>query len=321
MPAITVENTLALPRLIPEPSARSRSARIVTAHFSRGGAGLPVWRPFHALDPRVTDPFYLLAQGGPFNFDPGKALGSGTTWHPHRGFETVSYIIDGEIAHQDSFGGGGLIKGGDLEWMTAGSGILHDEQPSERFVASGGWSHMIQLWVNLPGALKMIPPRYQAIEQTKLCLFTSSDGGALIRLISGRLLDVVGPAQTHTPIFFAHATLSAGAEVTMPWNPQYNALAFVLGGEGYVGPDRHPIAAHELALCGEGDAVTIGANSRQQADVPNLDVLLIGGLPIQEPIAHRGPFVMNTEAELRKAFEDFEAGKMGVIPAVAPPPR
>jgi redox-sensitive bicupin YhaK (pirin superfamily) len=315
VPAITVDDVLVLPRVArPKPSARARHARVFTAHFSRGGAGLPIWRPFHSLDPSVTDPFYLVAQGGPLEFTPGAALGSGTSWHPHRGFETVSYIIDGEIRHQDSFGGGGLIKSGDIEWMTAGSGILHDEQPSDAFVHSGGWSHMIQVWVNLPAALKMVPPRYQAIEKERLGLFTSHDGGALIRLISGRIGDRVGPAQTRTPIVLAHVTLSPGSELAMEWNPGYSALAFVLSGRGYVGSDRQPVRDHELAVYGDGETLIVGANAAQALDVRGLELLLLGGAPLREPVAHRGPFVMSTEAELRQAYEDYAAGRMGTVP-------
>jgi redox-sensitive bicupin YhaK (pirin superfamily) len=317
MPAITVENPLVLPRLsVPEPETVARPVfKVVPARHAVEGAGFEVWRPFPGgVDAHLGDPFFLLDQLGPVEYAPNEAVGA--PWHPHRGFETVTYVIDGVVAHHDSNGGGGVIGEGDTQWMTAGSGILHDEVPTEAFVRSGGRTHGVQLWVNLPAALKLSPPRYQAITGDELTLLTSDDGGALVRLIAGDLAGHHGPGDTHTPITYAHASISPGAQLDVAWNPAFNALGYVLSGRGYAGPDRHPVDAHQLVIFGDGDSVSIGAAPSQPHDSPNLEVLLLGGLPIREPIAHYGPFLMNTREEIIQAVEDFQAGRMGTIPAV-----
>src|SRR2546423_1660482 len=214
MPAITVENPLVLPRLArPRPASVSRPVlRTIPAQYAVEGAGFQVWRPFPGgVDLHATDPFLLLDQLGPTYNAPGEAKGA--PWHPHRGFETVTYLLDGEVAHHDTNGGGGVIGEGDTQWMTAGGGILHDELPTERVYRSGGLTHGVQLWVNLPSALKMTPPRYQAITGDALRLLTSDDGGALIRLIAGDIAGFEGPGVTHTPITYAHVTLAPGAEL------------------------------------------------------------------------------------------------------------
>ena len=316
MPAVTVENTLVLPRLrTPAPDARTRPvATVAPAVHAVEGAGFEVWRPFPGrVDATVADPFFLLDQLGPVDYAPNEAVGA--PWHPHRGFETVTYVIDGVVAHHDSNGGGGVIGEGDTQWMTAGSGILHDEVPTETFVRNGGRTHGVQLWVNLPAALKFSPPRYQAIVGGELTLLTSADGGALVRLIAGDLDGHAGPGVTHTPITYAHVSLSPGAQVTVPWNPAFNAMAYVLGGHGYVGDERRPLDQHELAVFGPGDSITIGAADVQTEEFANLEILLLGGLPIREPIAHYGPFLMNTRDEVLEAIEDFNAGRMGSVPA------
>jgi quercetin 2,3-dioxygenase len=320
MPAITVDDLLVLPRLrAVGAEARVRPvASVVAAHHAIEGAGFEVWRPFPGgADPHVTDPFFLLDQLGPVGYAPHEAKGA--PWHPHRGFETVTYVLDGEIAHHDSNGGGGVIGEGDTQWMTAGAGILHDEVPTEVFLRNGGRSHGVQLWVNLPAALKFTPPRYQAITGDGLTLLSSPDGGALVRLIAGDLDGHAGPGSTHTPITYAHASVSPGAQVEVAWDPTYNAMAYVLTGRGYAGRERRPVDAHQLVLFGPGDAVTIGAAEHQPDDSPNLEVLLLGGLPIREPIAHHGPFLMNTRQQLIEAFDDFQAGRLGTIPALVTP--
>ena len=232
MAAITVDDTLVLPR-IPGPDRAVSTPRpvadVITAHRQTEGAGFSVRRPFPgALSMVQSDPFLLLDHIGPQINAPDEAKGA--PWHPHRGFETVSYILDGEIAHHDTNGGGGVIGEGDTQWMTAGAGILHDELPTERVYRNGGPSHAVQLWVNLPPALKMTPPRYQSITRDALRLLTSPDGGALIRLIAGDIAGFAGPGVTHTPITYAHVTLAPGAEVSVPWNPAFNAMAYVLTG-------------------------------------------------------------------------------------------
>jgi quercetin 2,3-dioxygenase len=316
MPAITVDDTLVLPRLPrPEATATPRPvAQVVDAHHAIEGAGFEVWRPFPGpVDSHLADPFYLLDQLGPVDY--AALEPTGAPWHPHRGFETVTYLIDGVLAHHDSNGGGGIIGEGDTQWMTAGSGILHDEVPTEEFFRSGGRSHGVQLWVNLPAALKFSPPRYQAITAADLRLATSSDGGALVRLIAGDLGGIEGPGVTHTPITYAHVSLSPGAQLEVPWNPTFSAMAYVLTGRGYAGSERRPLDEHQLAVFGPGDSLVVGAADSQPTDSPNLEVLLLGGLPIREPIVQYGPFLMNTKAEILTAIEDFNAGRMGTIPA------
>ena len=318
MPAVTVENPLVLPR-VARPSDRSTPrpvARTIAAQYAVEGAGFQVWRPFPGgIDLHTTDPFLLLDQLGPTDNAPGEAKGA--PWHPHRGFETVTYLLDGEIAHHDSNGGGGLIGEGDTQWMTAGAGILHDEVPSEAVLRAGGRAHGVQLWVNLPAAQKFSPPRYQAIAGEHLTLLSSDDGSALIRLIAGDLGDHHGPGVTHTPITYAHVTLPPGAQLVLPWNPAFNAMAYSLLGQGYAGNEDRPFGDHELVLFGSGDHLTLRAADRLEGESPTLELLLLGGLPIREPIAHYGPFVMNNKAEIIQALEDYQAGRMGTIPAIS----
>ena len=237
------------------------------------------------------------------------------SWHPHRGFETVTYIIDGTFEHQDSNGGGGLITNGDTQWMTAGAGILHIEKPPEELVASGGLFHGTQLWVNLPKAQKWAAPRYQDLRASEVGLLASADGGALVRVIAGDLAAHGGPGDTYTPITYAHATLAPGARLDLPWNPVFNALVYVLAGEGRVGLEGRPVGTGQLAVFGAGDALRIEAAVGQESRSPSLEVLVLGGRPIGEPVAWYGPFVMNTRDELQEAFDDYRAGKLGTIPA------
>jgi redox-sensitive bicupin YhaK (pirin superfamily) len=272
-----------------------------------------VRRAFAGVDLRALDPFIHMDQMGEVEYAPGEP--KGTSWHPHRGFETVTYMIDGEMAHADSNGGGGLISGGDTQWMTAGAGILHIETPPEHLVMSGGLFHGLQLWVNLPRALKMAPPRYQDITGAKVALLSSPDGGALVRVIAGEVDGHAGPGSTYTPITLVHATIAAGATLTLPWRADFNALAYVLSGSGSVGAAQRPLTAGQLAVLGAGDTLTISAAAQQDSRVSGMDVYLLGGLPIREPVAAHGPFVMNTRAELIQAFEDFQAGRLGSIPA------
>jgi redox-sensitive bicupin YhaK (pirin superfamily) len=199
--------------------------------------------------------------------------------------------------------------------MTAGAGILHIETPPEHLVMSGGLFHGFQLWVNLPKALKFASPRYQDIRATNVALLSSADGGALVRVIAGEVAGHAGPGSTHTPITLVHATVSPGATLSLPWRTEFNALAYVLAGRGAVGDERRPIEAGQLAVFGAGDTVTVAAGSSQDGRSPQLDVLFLGGLPIREPVVAYGPFVMNTKAELIQAFEDYQAGRLGSIPA------
>jgi len=317
VPAVTAENILILPR-IPEtdPTAVSRPVvSLTTAPRGFEGEGFPVRRAFAGVDLRALDPFIHMDQMGEVEYAPGEP--KGTPWHPHRGFETVTYMIDGEFQHSDSNGGGGLITNGDTQWMTAGAGILHIETPPEHLVASGGLFHGFQLWVNLPRTQKFVPPRYQDIRGNSVALLASPDGGTLLRVIAGEVAGHPGPGVTYTPITLVHATLSPGATLTLPWRADFNALVYALAGRGFVGPERRPIELGQLAVLGTGDTVTVAAGNRQDGGSPNLDVLILGGQPIREPVAAYGPFVMNTKAELVQAFEDYQAGRLGSIPAHA----
>jgi len=273
MPAIVVDDITVLPR-IPEPDpavARQRQVRSVTS-APRGfeGEGFPVRRAFAGVDLADLDPFIHLDQMGEVDYAPGEP--KGTPWHPHRGFETVTYMIDGVFEHADSNGGGGVITNGDTQWMTAGAGILHIEKPPEWLVVSGGLFHGLQLWVNLPAAQKFAAPRYQDLRASEVALVSSPDG--------------------------------------------YNALVYVLAGQGSVGADSRPIGTGQLAVFGEGNAVTVAASGMQESRSPNLDVIILGGRPIREPVAWMGPFVMNTREEVMQAVADYQAGRLGSIPAV-----
>ena len=315
MPAVTVENPLTLPRIpATDPTVdRPRPVRsVTTAPQGYEGEGFPVHRAFAGVDQAALDPFIHLDQMGEVEYAAGEP--KGTPWHPHRGFETVTYMIDGEMAHQDSNGGGGLITNGDTQWMTAGAGLLHIETPPEHVVASGGLFHGFQLWVNLPRSKKLTTPRYQDIRAGKVALLSSPDGGALLRVIAGEVAGHAGPGVTHTPIALVHATLSPGASLTLPWRPDFNALVYALAGHGAVGAEARPFQSGQLAVFGAGDTVTISAAASQESRSPNLDVLVLGGLPIREPVVAYGPFVMNTKAEVMQAFEDFQKGRLGTIP-------
>ncbi|WP_433890981.1 pirin family protein [Streptomyces sp. CA-111067] len=319
MPAVTVENPLTLPRVsAPAPAeTQQRSALAVsTAPTGLEGEGFPVRRAFAGIDYKHLDPFILMDQMGEVEYAAGEP--KGTPWHPHRGFETVTYIMDGTFIHQDSHGGGGTITNGDTQWMTAGSGLLHIETPPESLVMSGGLFHGLQLWVNLPKADKMIAPKYQDIRAGGLKLLTSDDGGALIRLIAGDLAGHTGPGATHTPITMIHLTLSPGAEVTLPWRPDFNALAYGMAGSGTAGPEARPFHTGQAVVFGAGNALTLRADGVQEARSPRFEVVLLGGLPIRERMMQYGPFVMNTHAELAQAFDDFQAGRLGTIPADSP---
>jgi quercetin 2,3-dioxygenase len=314
MPAITGEDITAVPRIPEVDDGVQRPVRsLTTAPSGVEGEGFPVRRAFAGVDLADLDPFIHMDQMGEVEYAPGEP--KGTPWHPHRGFETVTYIIDGTFEHQDSNGGGGVITNGDTQWMTAGAGILHIEKPPEELVMTGGLFHGSQLWVNLPKAQKWTPPRYQDLRASEVGLLASKDAGALVRVIAGDLAEHRGPGDTYTPITYAHATIAAGARLDLPWNPAFNALVYVLAGEGTVGAERRPIRTGQLAVLGAGGAMRIEASLTQESRSPSLEVLVLGGQPIGEPVAWYGPFVMNTRDELVEAFEDYQAGKLGTIPA------
>ncbi len=316
MPAVTVDDLTVLPRIAgPGLGDVVRPVRTVTtAPAGFEGEGFPVRRAFAGVELRDLDPFIHMDQMGEVEYAPGEP--KGTPWHPHRGFETVTYIIDGVFDHHDSHGGGGSITNGDTQWMTAGSGLLHIETPPEWLVAQGGLFHGVQLWVNLPREQKLATPRYQDLRSGELGLVTTPDAGVLLRVIAGDVAGQRGPGSTHTPMAMVHATLAPGARMDLPWEVEFNSLVYVLAGQGTVGVEGRPIRAGQLAVLGRGDFVSVRADGRQESRSPNLEVLVLGGRPIREPVAWAGPFVMNTKAEVMQAYEDFQKGRMGQIPAV-----
>jgi hypothetical protein len=316
MPAVTAD-TLTLPRIAAAGLGDvERPVRSVTTG-PRGyeGEGFPVVRAFAGVSKDDLDPFVHMDQMGEVDYAPGEPRG--TDWHPHRGFETVTYMIDGTFQHQDSHGGGGVIENGATQWMTAGAGILHIETPPESLVLSGGLFHGIQLWVNLPAKDKFTAPAYQNLDGALSTLLASSDGGALVRLIAGHIGAHRGPGSTHTPITMAHVTIAPGARLSLPWPADYNALVYVLSGEGTIGAENRPIRHGQLAVLGAGDRLSVAAATRQDSNRPAFEVLLLGGRPIGEPVVQYGPFVMNSVEELQQALDDYRAGKLGVIPANA----
>jgi quercetin 2,3-dioxygenase len=314
MPAVTVDNLLTLPRIAEPFDATDRIVRSVTT-APRGfeGEGFPVRRAFAGVDLADLDPFVHLDQMGEVEYAPGEP--KGTPWHPHRGFETVTYMIDGVMDHKDSHGGGGSISNGDTQWMTAGAGILHIETPPEWLVQSGGLFHGFQLWVNLPARDKFIAPKYQELRGAEVGLLTSPDGASLLRLIAGEIDGHQGPGSTHTPMSMVHATMPPGARLRLPWRRDFNALVYVLNGSATFGAERRLAGMGQLVVFGPGDALSVIAEESQESRSPQVDLLILGGLPIREHVAMYGPFVMNTDEELRQAMADFQAGRLGMIPA------
>jgi redox-sensitive bicupin YhaK (pirin superfamily) len=312
MPAVTADpRTLErLPTI--EPSTQRPVRQVTVAPGGFEGEGFPVRRAFAGVPLADLDPFVHMDQMGEVQYAPGEP--KGTPWHPHRGFETVTYMIDGTFAHQDSNGGGGLIQNGATQWMTAGAGILHIETPPEDLVVSGGLFHGVQLWVNLPAKDKWVPPAYQGIEADQVTLVTSTDGACLVRIVAGDVGGHTGPGGTHTPMAYVHATVPAGAQLELPWNPEFNALVYVLAGAGLAGAENRPVTTGNLAVMGAGASISVRADDRQDGPADELEVLILGGRPIGERVEMYGPFVMNTKAELGQAMEDFEAGRLGRIP-------
>jgi quercetin 2,3-dioxygenase len=314
MPALTPDDPTALERVDAPADAVTRPvAGVFDAPTFLEGAGFQVRRATAAVDLALADPFLLLDHMGAVEYAPGEAKGAPD--HPHRGFETVTYMMDGKIRHRDSNGGGGVITDGATQWMTAGAGIVHSEMPTDDLLASGGLFHGVQLWVNLPASNKWNPPRYQDITSSKLQVLASEDAGAVIRVIAGEIGGHRGPGSTFTPITYAHGSIAAGARLRIPWRPDFNAMAYALAGHGAVGAERRPITEGQLALFGPGDVLEIHGDPTQESRSPELEVLVLGGMPIREAIAWYGPFVMNTREEIVEAIEDYQAGRMGSIPA------
>ena len=284
----------------------TRSVRkVIPSVETLEGAGFLVHRPFPTSLLDHFDPFLLLDEMGPMDLGPGEAQGAPD--HPHRGFETVTYLLSGRMEHGDSRGNRGRLNPGDVQWMTAGSGVVHSEMPEKEFAARGGRMHGFQLWVNLPRQDKMMAPRYQEIPAERIPVATSEDGRVTARVIAGEALGKSAVIDTRTPISYLDLELAPGASFEQPLAEDFHAFAYVVSGNGRFGRDRRPARPHELVLFGDdGETARIEA-----AEGEPLRALLIAGRPIGEPVARMGPFVMNTRAELVQAFEDFQAGRLG----------
>ena len=315
MAAVTAD-TMTLPRLrTPDAPVVRRVLQINDAPVAYEGEGFPVRRAFAGLRARDVDPFIHMDQMGEVEYAPGEP--KGTPWHPHRGFETFTYLIDGQFLHQDSHGGGGTILDGGTQYMTAGAGVLHIETPPEHLVMSGGLFHGIQLWINLSQANKWLEPQYQDLQGRDFAMVSSADGGALLRVLAGEVDGHSGPGISHTPLAITHLTLAPGAQVDIPWREDFNALAYVLAGRGSIGPDAHPVRTGNNVVLVEGNVLRITASASQDSKTPNLEMFIIGGVPLREPVVQYGPFVMNTREEIMQAYDDFQTGRFGQIPANA----
>jgi quercetin 2,3-dioxygenase len=272
------------------------------------GGGFVVHRPFPTRMLMDFDPFLLLDEMGPIDYAPGEAKGAPD--HPHRGFETVTYVLEGQFGHKDSAGHSGTLQAGDVQWMTAGAGVVHSEMPDPSFVRTGGRVHGLQLWVNLPRRDKMIAPRYQDVPSAKIPVATSADGKVRVKVIAGEALGVKAAVETRTPILYQHFSLQPGATIRQPVPADYRVFAYGLSGKGFYGEGegRQEIDARKMVVFSDdGDAVTLTAGAEP------LEVLLLGGVPLKEPVVRYGPFVMNTEDEIRQAVVDYQAGRMGAI--------
>ena len=281
--------------------------RVIQSHRQTEGGGFVVRRPVPTAGVELIDPFLLIDEMGPVEYGPGEAIGAPD--HPHRGFETVTYVLEGSMEHEDSAGHRGKLASGDVQWMTAGGGIVHSEEPSAEMREKGGRVHGFQIWVNLPREKKMTTPRYQEISAARIPIAQTEDGKARVKVIAGEALGVRAVIDTHTPIVYQDWTLQPGADVTLPIGRDHQVLAYVFEGEVEVA--GRSVRDGQLAVLGEGDAVQLKAVSQGGR------LLLLGGVPLREPVARYGPFVMNTEREIYDAIRDFQSGRMGEITRTA----
>jgi quercetin 2,3-dioxygenase len=281
-------------------------ARIADSIRTLEGGGFEVRRPFPTRGLDHVDPFLLLDEMGPVELGPGQAKGAPD--HPHRGFETVTYVLHGKLEHKDSAGHAGQLGPGDVQWMTAGAGVVHAEMPEADFRARGGRMHGFQLWVNLPARDKMMKPRYQEIPAAKIPVGRSEDGRVTVRVIAGEALGEKAVIETRTPITYLHFTLTEGGRVTQPIPSGQRAFLYVFGGAIEVA-GRQAKDGHLVMLEDEGDAVEFAALQQKSP----AELLLIAGTPLHEPVARYGPFVMNTVEEIQQAIDDYRKGRMGQI--------
>ena len=282
--------------------------QVITAHKQQEGGGFIVRRPLPSMGFDDFDPFLLIDEMGPISYKPGEAVGAPD--HPHRGFETVTYILEGEGQHEDSAGHKGFIGPGDVQWMTAGSGVVHSEMPSENIMKKGGVVHGFQIWVNLPSHKKMTAPRYQEVSRHDIPHATTDDGLTQVKVIAGEALGAKAVIDTHTPIIYQDWTLQPGAQVTTSIPEDHQAGIYVFAGSVQIGSNLETVRDGQLALLGRGEEVQFSVPS---SATENARFLLLAGVPLNEPVARYGPFVMNTEAELQQAFHDYQNGRMGTI--------
>jgi hypothetical protein len=282
--------------------------KVITAHRQLEGGGFVVRRPFPTGGLELVDPFLLLDEMGPADYGPGEAVGAPD--HPHRGFETVTYMLEGQFEHEDSAGNKGAIAAGDVQWMTAGSGVVHSEMPAGFIREKGGRIHGFQIWVNLPARDKMMAPRYQEVPKAKIPSAQTADGVAQVRVIAGEALGVRAVIDTRTEVLYQDWTLKPGATVEQPVAVGHHALVYVFQGEAEVGSDARGVADGQLALLGTGDRVRLSVPKTAAGPAR---LLLLAGQPLGEPVARYGPFVMNTEAEIRQALNDYRSGRFAQI--------
>jgi len=280
--------------------------QLIKARSQTEGAGFQIRRALPAPGVRYVDPILMIDEMGPVDYAPGEAIGAPD--HPHRGFETVTYMLDGEFEHRDSAGHAGRLQPGDVQWMTAGRGVVHSEMPSARILQQGGRVHGFQIWVNLPARLKMTAPRYQEVAASQIPETGSADGLARVRVIAGVALGVTARIDTHTPIVFQHWMLQPGAKVDQPLADNCNALLYVFSGEMTV--SGNPLSDGEMAVLGAGDSVNLSVPASATGTA---QLLLLGGVPLGEPVVQQGPFVMNTQQEIAQAIQDYQQGRMGAI--------
>ena len=291
------------------PSGVRTVAGVVNSVETLEGAGFLVRRPFPKASFSEFDPFLLLDEMGPMELAPGEAKGAPD--HPHRGFETVTYLLSGDMEHKDSRGHAGRLKPGDVQWMTAGAGVIHSEMPAREFARRGGRMHGFQLWVNLPKRDKMMKPRYQEIPNSQIPKATSADGLVMVSVIAGEAMSKKAVIETRTPIVYLHYKIEPGGVVNQKIPGAYNGFAYVVEGEGLFGAEAERAGDGQMVLFGQdGDEVRIESPADAEA---TLELLLIAGVPLNEPVARYGPFVMNTQAEIRQAIEDYREGRMGAI--------
>jgi len=283
-------------------------AQLLTAHRQEEGAGFIVRRPFPSPSVAQVDPFLLLDEVGPVDYAPGQAVGAPD--HPHRGFETVSYVLAGEKEHEDSAGHRGTLGPGDVQWMTAGAGVVHSEMPSRRMLERGGRVHGFQIWVNLPARDKMMAPRYQELPASRIPEARTADGLARVRVIAGEALGMRAAIETRTPIVYQDWTLRPGAQVETGVPGDHTACVYVFRGAAVVGAQGQVVEDGQCAVLGPGDSVRLAQHPGVAAETR---LLLLAGVPLREPVARYGPFVMNTKQEILQAFDDYQQGRMGQI--------